>query len=72
LPDRPPEAQLPDEIRLTLREAGQVLFALDVAAERTEPGTDEHRQALAARRLMTAKLWPELGRLLDEDHGEAE
>ena len=69
---RPPEAQLPSEIRLTLREAAQVLFALDIAAERTERDTTDHEQVLAARLMLTSKLWPELGQLLEEDDGSEE
>ena len=69
---RSPETQLPNEIRLTLREAAQVLFALDIAAERTEGDPTDHEQVLAARLMLTSKLWPELGQLLEENDGSAE
>lgn len=47
-------------------EAAVVLFALDVASERMMPNEPEAGQIRTARQLMTAKLWPELGDLLDD------
>lgn len=66
------EAELPHEITLTLAEAAQVLFALDLAAELSDPRRDEHRLAMSARRLVTSKLWPELGELLDDQDSDGE
>jgi hypothetical protein len=62
-----PEADLPDEVTLSLAEAADVLFAVDLAVEIAAPGTPEHRTAKHAQRLLTRKLWPALGDLLDED-----
>jgi hypothetical protein len=61
------EAQLPDTIKLDMEEALVVLSALDRAADMGEPGSAYHRMIRGAIRLMTRKLWPDLGRLLDED-----
>jgi hypothetical protein len=66
MPDEP-LAQLPDHITLDLSEAGDVLGALDEAVELAEPGTEVHREILRVTRLITRKLWPELGDLLDDD-----
>jgi hypothetical protein len=70
LPERPQEVELPETITLSLREAGEILFALDLAAEQVDLGEDGRQQVLRARRMVTAKLWPDLGRLLDEPDGE--
>jgi hypothetical protein len=70
LSDREPEARLPDEITLSRAEIARLLFALDVAVEHVEAGSPELRQLRGAQRLITAKLWPELGELLgDQDDG---
>lgn len=62
---RPPIADLPDEITLTRDEAAVVLFALDVVDSAvSEP--EEAEKVRRAVRLLTHKLWPELGDLLDE------
>jgi hypothetical protein len=66
MPDEP-LAQLPRHITLDLSEAGDVLGALDEAVELAEPGTEVHREILRVTRLITRKLWPELGDLLDDD-----
>jgi hypothetical protein len=65
-----PQHELPTEIVLTLTETAEVLFALDVAVEHAVVGTAEHVQVSAARRLITAKLWPELGDLLGDSEPE--
>ena len=65
MPDAGPFARLPDEIVLSLAEASDVLFALDVAnAHATGDEAAGVRQAI---RLVTRKLWPELGHLLEDD-----
>jgi len=59
-----PFVRLPGRIELTAAEAGQLLEVLDIAAATAR--TDEERLAVAeAVRMITAKLWPELGDLLD-------
>jgi len=58
-------AELPEQIQLDLAEAGVVLAALDRAAA-SSTGEDLHAIRTATR-LVTAKLWPELGDLLGED-----
>ena len=63
-----PIADLPDEITLTRDETAVVLFALDVVDSAvSEP--EEAEKVRRAIRLLTRKLWPELGDLLD-DEGE--
>lgn len=67
--DQPPFAHLPDEIILSRDELAVVLFALDVVEE-TEVAAEDATKVRHAIRLLTAKLWPELGDLLgDEDQG---
>lgn len=68
----PPLAELPDEISFTLAEVADTLFAIDLAVERTDQGSADHRAARRIRRLITSKLWPELGGLLDDDGGREE
>lgn len=61
-----PYVQLPDHIELSLAEAGAVLEVLDIAAAagRSE---DELMAVAEVARMITAKLWPEFGDLLDGD-----
>jgi hypothetical protein len=61
-----PFVRLPDHIELTPAEAGQLLEVLDIAS--VVARSDEERLAVrTAVRMITAKLWPELGDLLDGD-----
>jgi hypothetical protein len=61
-----PFARLPDHIELTAAEAGQLLEVLDRAASTAR--TDEERVAVReAVRMITGKLWPDLGDLLNGD-----
>lgn len=61
-----PYVRLPDLIELTLAEAGELLEVLDVAVAtaRTE---GERIAAREVAEMITAKLWPELGVLLNDD-----
>ena len=61
-----PFAELPADISLTREEVGIVLFALDVLeqADVDPVGAERVRRAV---RLLTAKLWPELGDILDDE-----
>lgn len=61
-----PYVELPERIELSLDEVTAVLEVLDIAevAARTEA---ERAAARGAIRIVTAKLWPELGDLLDGD-----
>jgi hypothetical protein len=68
VPDEP-LASLPDEITLTRDETAEVLFALDVV-ERSDLEPAGAAQVRRAVRLLTTKLWPDLGDLLDEDDEE--
>jgi len=61
-----PYVQLPEEIELSLAEAGELLEVLDVAVA-TARTDDERRAARDAAETITAKLWPELGDLLEDD-----
>ena len=60
-----PFARLPSEIALSLAEAKDVLFALDVA----DSYAVGHEVPVVDRaiRLVSGKLWPELGDLLEDD-----
>jgi hypothetical protein len=60
-------AELPESITLELSEVALVLGALDRAADRLDPESDDHRAVRVASRLITKKVWPGLGDLLDED-----
>jgi hypothetical protein len=62
-----PFARLPDCVELELSEVAVVLGALDEAAELAAPGTEAHRSIRVATKLLTGKVWPELGDLLDRD-----
>lgn len=59
-------AHLPEEITLTRDELAVVLFALDVV-EDAAVGLAGQAKVRRAIRLLTAKLWPELGDLLGDD-----
>ena len=61
-----PFAHLPDEVVLTRDELAFVLFALDVV-EGAEVASDARAKVRRAVRLLTHKLWPELGGLLDDE-----
>ena len=65
MPDEP-LARLPDEIVLTRDEAAIVLFGLD-ALEQAELRAEEVSKVTRAVHLLTTKLWPDLGDLLDGD-----
>ncbi len=65
--DREPFVHLPDQITLTLQEIAVVLAALDVADETGEEA--DRKVVRRAIRMVTSKLWPELGGLLDDDEG---
>lgn len=59
-------ARLPDEVTLTRDEAALILFGLDVV-DHADVDTEETAKVTRAVRLLTAKLWPDLGDLLDDD-----
>ena len=65
-------ADLPDEVTFTLDEVALLLFVADTAVERTPKGGSEHTRARRAQRLITSRLWPELGDLLGDDDQEDE
>jgi hypothetical protein len=64
--DREPFARLPEQIQLSLDEVTAMLEVLDIAedAARTDAERAAAREAI---RLITSKLWPELGDLLYPD-----
>ena len=66
VPGDVPFAELPDRIELSLDEVSAALEVLDIAeaAARTD---DERAAAREAIHIVTSKLWPELGDLLDRD-----
>ena len=61
-----PYVRLPDRIELTLGEAGELLEVLDVAVT-TARTQGERSAAREAAEMITAKLWPELGDLFEDD-----
>jgi len=61
-----PLARLPDEIALTRDEAAIVLFGLDVV-EQADVNQHDAIKVTRAVNLVTGKLWPDLGDLLDDD-----
>ncbi len=61
--------RLPASISLDLTEVRTVLEALDDAEALTQPGTDLQVNIRTAIVLITRKVWPDLGDLLDEDEG---
>lgn len=67
--DREPFARLPEQIELSLEEVTAVLEALDIA-ELSARTAGERAAAREAIRIVTSKLWPELGDLLASDSGE--
>jgi hypothetical protein len=68
VPPRDPLVELPDHIELSLQEVTAVLEVLD-QAEATARTEAERLAAREAIQLITAKLWPDLGDLLDSDEG---
>ena len=67
-----PVAELPEEVTCTLDEVALLLFVVDTAVEATAEGDSEHTRARSAQRLITSRLWPELGDLLRDDDQEGE
>jgi hypothetical protein len=67
-----PLARLPDHVQLDLSEIALLLSALDEAAEYIHPANRAARNVRRGIRLLTAKVWPELGELLDDDGGTVE
>jgi hypothetical protein len=61
-----PFARLPDQIILDRHEVAIVLYALDLVEFAALPTADRARVRKAIR-LVTSKLWSELGGILDED-----
>jgi hypothetical protein len=60
-------AQLPKRVTLDLSEIAILLGALDRAADRLDPDSEDYRAVRTATRLLTGKVWPELGELLGEN-----
>jgi hypothetical protein len=61
-----PFARLPDQIVLDRHEIAIVLYALDLVELAALHPADRARVRVAIR-LVTSKLWSELGDILDED-----
>jgi hypothetical protein len=61
------EVLLPESIELSLQEAGDLLQVLDDAEQLAPVGSRIYRSLQVSVRMLTHKLWPELGRLLDDD-----
>lgn len=67
-----PIAELPEEVCFTLREVALLLFVADIAVECSPGGRSEQEAGRRAQRMITSRLWPELGDLLgdDDENGE--
>lgn len=63
-------ALLPDQVCFTLAEAGDVLTTVDLAVARSSGNSRHGRLARRVRMLITERLWPELGALLQDESGE--
>jgi hypothetical protein len=65
--DEGPRIPLPDEITISRDEAGILLAAPDLG----EAAVDAQQRPTMRRaiRIVTAKLWPELGDLFDDSDG---
>lgn len=63
MPD--PFAELPDQLTLTRDEVAVVLLSLD-SLDEAGLSPDDAAKVRRAIRLLTSKLWPELGELLDD------
>lgn len=61
-------ARLPEEIVLSRDEAAVVILGLDVV-EHADLDPDEAAKVTRAVHLLTAKLWPDLGDLLNDEDG---
>lgn len=61
-----PYVRLPERIELTPAEAGELLEVLDVAVATARTDV-EGTAARDAAEMITAKVWPELGDLLEDD-----
>jgi hypothetical protein len=59
-------ARLPDQVTLKRDDVAMLLFALDIV-EQHAAGEAEAAKVRQAVVLLTRKLWPELGDLLDDD-----
>jgi hypothetical protein len=61
---------LPDEVCFTLDEVADVLFVVDLAVEAATRGGSDRVVARRVQRLISGRLWPELGDLLNDDGDE--
>jgi hypothetical protein len=61
-----PYVRLPDHIELSLAEAGELLEVLDIA-DATALTEDQRAAVRHAARMITLKLWPDVGDVLDGD-----
>lgn len=61
-----PLARLPGKITPTRDEVAVILFGLDVV-DHADVESDEAAKVTRAVHLLTAKLWPDLGDLLEGD-----
>lgn len=70
--DEPPLTELPDDVTFTLEEVADLLFVVDIAVEYAMRGSDERTISRRVQRLITARLWPDLGELLGDHREEGE
>ncbi len=72
MPPNAPLVRLPPLLTFTLEEVADILYAVDVAVDRSAPTSPDHRAARRVQRLITARLWPDLGILLGDDERNGE
>lgn len=65
-----PLAELPDEVTFSLDEVADILFVVDLAVASVTPGSDDYPAARRVQRLITARLWPDLGAMLEDEQDE--
>jgi hypothetical protein len=63
-------AFLPEQVCFPLGEASWLLSAVDVAVQHSGIRSPQGQAARRAQRLIVRRLWPELGRLLDDSDNE--
>ncbi len=67
-----PFAHLPDEITLSRDEVERLLEALDLGMAASDQRTGHWIAQRSAQTMLIAKLWPDLGVLLEDSDGDGD